>query len=170
MYILDNSGEVMFDELVLKRLPETELVIVARSSPVLNDVTADEAVELGLERYGRVIGTGSRFLGVDLATVSDGFRREYERADVVIAKGHANYESLVGKGRDGFLVLKAKCELVAEPLGVRLGESVCFYSEGSRVQGVKGSRVQDSDPRLLEPSNPGCGASPRRGEPSNPLL
>ncbi len=165
MYILDNSGEVMFDRLVLKRLPEVELTIVARSSPVLNDVTVEEAKELGLEEYGRVIGTGSRFLGVDLATVSDEFRREYEQADVVIAKGHANYESLAGRGRDGFHVLKAKCELVAEPLGVKLGESACFYSEGSRVepsdgtcenaeQGVKGSRGQDSDPRTPEPSNP----------------
>ena len=157
MYILDNSGEVMFDELVLSRLPETELVIVARSSPVLNDVTVDEAVELGLERYGRVIGTGSRFLGVDLETVSDEFRHEYERADVVIAKGHANYESLVGKGRDGFFVLKAKCELVAEPLGVGLGESACFYSEGSRAWN------SDSGTSDAEPARPGA-------ESSNPSL
>ena len=130
MYILDNSGEVMFDMIVLKRLPASDLTIVARSSPILNDVTVSEAKDLGLERFGSVIGTGSSFLGVDLATVSDEFRQAYEQAEVVIAKGHANFESLFEKGRDCFMVLKAKCELVAEPLGVGLGESACFYSKG----------------------------------------
>jgi uncharacterized protein with ATP-grasp and redox domains len=133
LYILDNAGEVMFDELVLKRLSGAELTIVARSTPVLNDVTVAEAEGLGLGQYGRVIGTGSRFLGVDLDTVSDEFRDAYETADVVIAKGHANFESLVGHGRDAFCVLKAKCELVAGPLGVNLGESACYYERGSRV-------------------------------------
>lgn len=164
MYILDNSGEVMFDELVLRRL-KPDLTIVARSSPILNDVTVSEAQALGLGRYGRVIGTGSRFLGVDLDSVSDEFRQAYESADVVIAKGHANFESLVDDGREGFFLLKAKCELVARPLGVALGESACFRSEGSRgepsdgtcenaEQGIRGSRVQDLDSGVLEPSDP----------------
>ncbi len=154
MYILDNSGEVMFDMLVLKRLPRTELTIVARSSPVLNDVTVGEAEKLGLNTYGKVIGTGSQFLGVDLATVSDEFHQAYEQADVVIAKGHANFESLVGKGRDGFFVLKAKCELVAEPLGVNLGESACHYSEGSRGQVPNPGTLEPWNPRPLESWNP----------------
>jgi len=128
MYVLDNSGEVMFDRLVLKRLGVPGLTVVARSRPLLNDVTVEEARELGLEEFGTVIGTGSQFLGVDLATVSDEFREAYENADVVIAKGHANTESLLGNGRDGFFVLKAKCELVADLLGVGLGDSVCYHS------------------------------------------
>jgi uncharacterized protein with ATP-grasp and redox domains len=131
LYILDNSGEVMFDRLVLERLRGNGLVIVARSSPVLNDVTVDEARALGLGEFGRVIGTGSQFLGVDLATVSDELRQAYEEADTVIAKGHANFESLAGRGRDGFYVLKAKCELVARVLGVGLGDSSCYYSAGA---------------------------------------
>jgi len=139
LYVLDNAGEVMFDELVLKRLDGVELMIVARSSPILNDVTVTEVENLGLGQYGRVIGTGSRFLGVDFGTVSDEFRDAYGAADVVIAKGHANFESLVGRGRDAFCVLKAKCELVAGPLGVKLGESACYCEKGPRVRGVKGS-------------------------------
>jgi uncharacterized protein with ATP-grasp and redox domains len=130
IYILDNAGEVMFDRLVFKRLAVPRLTIVARTSPILNDVTVTEAQALGLEEFGRVIGTGSRFLGVDLATVSDEFREAYDGADVVIAKGHANTESLLGNGRDGFFVLKAKCELVAQLLGVGLGDSVCYHSPG----------------------------------------
>ncbi len=130
MYILDNAGEVMFDRLVLKRLPRAVLTIVARSSPILNDVTVDEARSLGLEEFGRLIGTGSPCLGIDFRTVSDEFRAAYAEADVVIAKGHANFESLVDDGRDGWYILKAKCVHVAGRLGVGLGQSVCVYSAG----------------------------------------
>jgi uncharacterized protein with ATP-grasp and redox domains len=139
LYILDNAGEVMFDELVLKRLDRVELTIVGRSTPILNDVTVAEAEGLGLGQYGRVIGTGSKFLGVDLSTVSDEFLDAYQAADVVIAKGHANFESLVGHGRDAFCVLKAKCELVARPLGVELGESACYFEDGSKGPRGRGS-------------------------------
>jgi uncharacterized protein with ATP-grasp and redox domains len=140
LYILDNAGEVMFDELVLKRLDRVELTIVGRSTPILNDVTVAEAEGLGLGQYGRVIGTGSKFLGVDLSTVSDEFLDAYQAADVVIAKGHANFESLVGHGRDAFCVLKAKCELVARPLGVELGESACYFEDGSKGPRGRGSQ------------------------------
>ncbi len=131
VYILDNAGEVIFDKLVLKRLPDSEVTIVARSSPILNDVTVEEAQKLGLDKLGRIIGTGSRYLGIDFDTVSDEFRKVYQEADVVIAKGHANFESLVNAGRDGFYLLTAKCELVADFLGVNVGETVCLYSKGS---------------------------------------
>jgi len=137
VYILDNAGEVLFDRLVLKRLPKVGLTIVARSSPILNDVTVEEAQKLGLDKLGRIIGTGSRHLGIDFKTVNDEFRRVYEQADLVIAKGHANFESLVDSGRDGFYLLTAKCELVAERLGVRLGDMVCFYSPGRMSTGNK---------------------------------
>ncbi|MGQ9678028.1 MAG: damage-control phosphatase ARMT1 family protein [bacterium] len=130
VYILDNAGEALFDQLVLKRLSVPELTIVARSTPILNDLTVEEARQLGFERFGRVIGTGSRYLGIDLATVSQEFRQAYYEADVVIAKGHANFESLVDDGRDGFYLLTAKCELVAQRLGVGLGESVLYYAAG----------------------------------------
>lgn len=131
MYILDNSGEVMFDRLVLSRLPRVELTIVARSFPILNDVTVEEAEMLGLGEFGRVIGTGSPYLGVDFKTVSPEFRAAYEQAELVIAKGHANFEALVDGPRDGYYLLTAKCELVADRLGVGLGEMVCYYSAGA---------------------------------------
>lgn len=130
VYILDNAGEALFDRLVLKRLGVPEVTIVARSTPILNDVTVDEARALGFEQLGRVIGTGSPYLGFDLNTISAAARQVYYDADVVIAKGHANFESLVDDGRDGFYLLTAKCELVARRLGVNLGNSVLFYSKG----------------------------------------
>ncbi len=131
MYILDNAGEAVFDRLVLERIKVPDITIVARSRPLLNDITVDEARELGFDTLGRVIGSGSRYLGIDLNTVTDEFKDLYYSADVVIAKGHATFESLVDDGRDGFYLLTAKCELVARRLNVRLGQSVCYYSAGT---------------------------------------
>lgn len=130
MYILDNCGEVQFDRLVLKRLPRVNLTIVARSFPILNDVTVEEAKLLGLGEFGAIIGTGSPLLGIDFKTVSPEFLKIYKQVDLVIAKGHANFESLVDGPRDGFYLLTAKCELVAARLKVKIGEPVCFYSRG----------------------------------------
>ena len=155
MYILDNAGEVMFDRLVLKRLPKSELTIVAKSSPILNDVTLAEARELGLDEFGRVIATGSALLGVDFGSVSADFKTAFHAADVVIAKGHANFESLAHGPRDGFYVLKTKCDLVAGELGVRTGESVCYYAKESRNRGIKesgGADLESSNPGILESS------------------
>ena len=105
MYILDNAGEVMFDELVLRRL-EPELTIVTRSSPILNDVTVDEAMALGLDRYGRVIGTGSRFLGVD----------------------HARHDGVMGQGNDQ--IVETDRVTSHDRIDVR-GHSACSTGDGS---------------------------------------
>jgi uncharacterized protein with ATP-grasp and redox domains len=139
LYILDNSGEVEFDRLVFKRLSGVELTIAARSFPMLNDVTVTEARALGLEQFGRVIGTGSPYLGIDFQTVSPEFRDEFWQADLVIAKGHANFESLVDGPRDGYYLLTAKCQLVADRLGVGLGAPVCFYANPGGRKDVSGS-------------------------------
>jgi uncharacterized protein with ATP-grasp and redox domains len=144
LYILDNSGEVEFDRLVFRRLPPgVQLTIVARSFPILNDVTVEEARALGLEQFGRVIGTGSPYLGIDFQTVSPEFSNEFRQADLVIAKGHANFESLVDGPRDGYYLLTAKCELVAARLKVQPGDPVCFYADGKGGNHVSGSSDQN---------------------------
>ncbi|MGB9793374.1 MAG: ARMT1-like domain-containing protein, partial [Thermacetogeniaceae bacterium] len=56
----------------------------------------------------------------------------FEKANLVLAKGQANYETLEGTSFAGdktFFLLRAKCPVVAENLGVRVGSSVfiCNY-------------------------------------------
>jgi hypothetical protein len=59
--------------------------------------------------------------GTLLEQSSDTFVDLFHQADVVIAKGQGNYESLSEIDKDNlFLVLMAKCELVANTLGVGL--------------------------------------------------
>lgn len=127
LYILDNTGEVYFDRLVLEYLKGFRIKVVVKSAPILNDVCEQEAKEVGLDRIAEIIPTGSRFLGIDFRSISEELREALKSSDVVIAKGHANFESLVDRDRDCFFLLKAKCRIVAEKLGVGVGDLVLYY-------------------------------------------
>ncbi len=131
LYILDNAGEIYFDKLLIERLLHLfpmKIIMAVKEKPILNDATLLEAREAGLLDFGEVITTGSGFLGVNFEEVSERFLQEYETADIIIAKGHANFESLVDCERDSFFILKAKCPVVANRLGIKVGESAFYYS------------------------------------------
>lgn len=128
LFLLDNAGEIFFDRLLIERLAGFRLVMAVKSGPILNDATEADAAAAGLAHYGTVITTGSQVLGIDLDRSSTEFRTAFESADIVIAKGHANFESVVDLGRDAFFILKAKCPVVASRLEVQEGDSVFHYS------------------------------------------
>ncbi len=131
LYILDNAGEIYFDELLIERLlrlADLKVIMVVKERPILNDATLKEVKETRLFDLGEVITTGSGFLGINFQEASERFLSEYETADMVIAKGHANFESLIDCERDGFFILKAKCPVVANRLGVKVGDLVFYYS------------------------------------------
>ncbi len=130
LYILDNAGEIYFDKLLLEQLTFLNLVIVVKKEPILNDATLKDAYEAELDKLGEIIDTGSGFLGVNFNEINEEFLKNYQEADIIIAKGHANYESLVDRERDVFFLLKAKCPVVAKSLGVEVGDSVFYYYPG----------------------------------------
>jgi uncharacterized protein with ATP-grasp and redox domains len=146
LYLLDNAGEIFLDRLLVERLSGFELTMTVKPAPILNDAMLSDAEAAGLPQFGRVITTGTRVLGVDRLNSSPEFSEALDSADIIIAKGHANFESLVDSDRDAFFVLKAKCPVVAQrltqakrghdsasyPLSVpvMVGDSVFFYSEG----------------------------------------
>jgi len=125
----DNSGEIAFDRLLAEQLSELgiEVTYVVKDQPILNDATMEDAVYVGMTEQIRVISNGSGFLGTILKDCSDEFKQAFEKADLVISKGQANYESLEALGKEDrrlYFLLRAKCEIVAENLGVQLGEMV----------------------------------------------
>lgn len=123
LYIADNAGEIVFDRLVLEELPDAVTVAV-KSGPILNDATMRDAVSSGLSEVASLITTGTDELGISLERSSPEFRESFEESDIVIAKGHANFETLDEHPREVFFLLKAKCEVVAKRLGVRVADFV----------------------------------------------
>lgn len=128
LYILDNAGEVVFDRLLIERLTGKDVCCVVRKSPILNDVTRIEAEEVGLADLCEIIDTGCDVFGVPMDLVSDEFRARFFAADVVISKGQANYETLDEVDRQMFFMLMAKCDRVADSLGVSLRQAVVVDS------------------------------------------
>lgn len=97
LYLLDNHGEARFDLEVVRHLrsarPGLEVLVAAKDRPMLNDVTAAEAEEMGFgEVADEVVSTGTDAFGVPPAEVSPAFEEAVRRADVVVAKGQANLE------------------------------------------------------------------------------
>lgn len=116
LYIGDNVGESVFDCLALEQLQDYgKLYFATRGCNVLNDVTIDTAIKSGDDKFAEVLSSGSKYAGTVLKECNDEFLELYKKADVIIAKGQGNYETL--DEEDGvFFLLKAKCKLIANKL------------------------------------------------------
>lgn len=129
LVIGDNCGEIAFDTVLVRQMlgMGLEVVYAVKEKPVLNDATMEDAHQTGMTDLCRVITTGNGYLGVPPELCSDEFLTEYKEADVVISKGQANFETLEGSELTGgktVFVLRAKCQLIADCLGARLGDIV----------------------------------------------
>ncbi len=133
LFLADNAGEIGFDRLLLEQLPLSRLTVVVRGSPVINDATLEDAREVGLMEIMDVIENGSDVPGTILEMCSPEFRERFNHADLVIAKGQGNYESLcsLDSGKDIFFLLKVKCAVVARALHCRTGDIVVFGKNGA---------------------------------------
>jgi uncharacterized protein with ATP-grasp and redox domains len=124
LYIADNAGEIIFDRLLIEQLPIEKVTVAVKGSPVINDATMQDAILAGLPRIVEVIDNGSDCPGTILETCSQAFVDRFEKADLVIAKGQGNYETLSDTDKNIFFILKVKCPVIAHDLGCKVGEMI----------------------------------------------
>jgi uncharacterized protein with ATP-grasp and redox domains len=124
LYLADNAGEIVLDRLLIEQLPFEKITVVVKGKPVINDATMEDAVIAGLPRIVDVIDNGSDGPGTILETCSRTFRNCFEDADLIIAKGQGNYETLSEADKHIFFVLKAKCPVISRDLGCEIGEMI----------------------------------------------
>jgi uncharacterized protein with ATP-grasp and redox domains len=118
MYIADNSGEIIFDKFLLKNLPLEKVTYVVKGGPIVNDATIEDAINTGVADLVRVIDNGHCAQGTILKACSSEFISELNRADLIISKGQANFETLSDiKDKTIFYLLRAKCSSVASIIG-----------------------------------------------------
>jgi uncharacterized protein with ATP-grasp and redox domains len=120
LYIADNAGEFVFDRLLLGKIPG-KITVAVRGFPILNDVTRREAAMSELDTKIKIIDTGDSVPGVFIETSSEEFKKNFFDADLIIAKGQGNYETLDETKQAIFFLLKAKCAVIAEKLGAEQG-------------------------------------------------
>jgi len=126
LYIADNAGEIVFDRVFVEEIPDhrVRVTFAVKGHHVLNDATMKDALDTGLTDVVRVIDNGSDAPGTILETCSKQFQDTFKTADLVIAKGQGNYETLSNSGGKCFFLLKAKCSVIARHFGVEVGNII----------------------------------------------
>ena len=124
LYIHDNVGEIAFDKLLIRELRRygSSVTSVLRGGPITSDATMEDGETVDLqEAASEIILAGTDTLGISLNEMSDQLKRELQTADLVIAKGQANYYALTEyrskvPGKIACL-FRTKCEIVSNDLG-----------------------------------------------------
>jgi uncharacterized protein with ATP-grasp and redox domains len=135
LYLADNAGETVFDRVLVETLGQP-VTYAVKGGPVLNDATVGDAVAAGLDQAAEVVSTGSDAPGTVLHLCSAEFRRRYDEAQMIVAKGQANYETLSGEGDRLFFLLQTKCPVLARDVGVSEGSIVLKQGSDSRGGGM----------------------------------
>ncbi|NLX49805.1 MAG: DUF89 family protein [Methanospirillum sp.] len=135
VYLTDNCGEIVLDALLIGHLARrgARVTVAVRDGPILNDATLVEARAVGIDRVADRLTTtgGGSEIGVPLDRIPADLVRAIDRADLIIAKGMANYESLEEYGGLPPIayLLAAKCRPIASRLGVSVGDKVALLRE-----------------------------------------
>ena len=129
LYLADNAGEIAFDRLLIEQLPFEKVTLVVKGEPVINDAVMEDAKAVGLTNIVKVIDNGSDGPGTILENCSQAFRNSFENADLIIAKGQGNYETLSDIDKNIFFILKAKCPVIAGDLDCEVGEMILRKSQ-----------------------------------------
>ncbi|MCL5098928.1 MAG: ARMT1-like domain-containing protein [Candidatus Omnitrophica bacterium] len=98
LFLADNAGELVLDRLLLELLPREKITVAVKGGPAINDALMADAVAAGLDDWVTVINTGDDSAGIVLGTCDSDFRQRFARADMIVAKGQANFESLDDSG------------------------------------------------------------------------
>lgn len=123
VYLGDNCGEVVLDRLALKELKkfDIDLTFVVKKEPILTDATRKDIIGLGIGKIvDRIVEAPGFYVGIDLDELEGSFGKMLREADLVIAKGMANFESLSETSIGPIVyLLRTKCAPVAIAMGLK---------------------------------------------------
>ncbi|MCJ7716336.1 MAG: ARMT1-like domain-containing protein [Anaerolineales bacterium] len=123
LYLADNVGETIFDRVFIETL-DIPVIYAVKSGPILNDATLDDALAAGIDQVAEIIETGSHAPGTILEQCSDEFKQLFEDANLVLAKGAANYETLDDRGDKLFFLFRVKCPIISRDIKTPQGNQV----------------------------------------------
>lgn len=142
LYLADNSGEIVYDSLVVRELVAMGLnvTVVVKSGPIINDALLADAKACGIDTIAHVMENGTSCPGTPLDSCSDEVLQAFDEADLIISKGQGNFETLSESVAEIFFLLTIKCSVVGAHLAEISatsqqnlsgnGELVLFYYNG----------------------------------------
>ena len=112
LYLTDNAGEIAVDKLVgdelHKKFPHVEITFCVRGKPAFNDALREDAEFVGIPFP--VIDNGTNVGGTPIHRIGEEAKKALHEADVILAKGMGNVESMHGCGYNIYYAFLAKCE------------------------------------------------------------
>ncbi len=123
LYVGDNAGESVFDRMLIEQMGKPTTYVV-RGTPVINDVTLDDAFQAGIHEVATVISSGIGAPGTYLKKCEQSFVDKFRNSNFIISKGQGNYEGLSNEAQPIFFMLKAKCRVIADDIGVNEGDII----------------------------------------------
>ena len=131
LYLVDNTGEIVFDKLLLSKIKEydIDITIAVKSKPILNDACMEDAINTGLDKFGEIVEIGAGTVGYVDSEISEEFREIFNQHKFIISKGMGNYEGLTEidlSNKDVYFLLCAKCTTIAKDIGVNLHDMLLF--------------------------------------------
>ena len=119
LYLTDNAGEIGFDRIcaeeIHRKYPHLAITFCVRGGPTLNDATRADAEEVGIPF--RVIDNGNLVAGTVPELLGEEAKIAMETADVILAKGQANAETLLDSGYNIYYAFLVKCVRFIERYG-----------------------------------------------------
>jgi uncharacterized protein with ATP-grasp and redox domains len=123
VYLGDNCGEIVLDRLALEELKkfDIDLTLVIKEEPILADATKKDISALGIECIvDRIVEAPGFAVGIDLDSLNGKFGKTMRKADLIIAKGMANFESISETDLAPVAyLLRTKCSPVANAMGLK---------------------------------------------------
>ena len=135
LYLVDNTGEIVFDKLLLEKIKEygLSITIAVKSQPILNDACLKEALDAGLDEFGEIVEIGCGTVGYVDSEISDEFKEIFNSHEFIISKGMGNYEGLTEinlSNKECYFLLCAKCNTISWDIGVNLHDMLLLKSSG----------------------------------------
>ncbi len=129
LYLSDNAGETVFDRPLINEIKGLgkNVIYAVKEKPIINDAVYEDAVLSGIDV--RIISTGSSIAGTVLSSCSEEFLHYFKKADLIIAKGQGNYETLSNTKAPIFFLFKVKCNPIANHSGFPRDSLILLKSE-----------------------------------------
>ena len=112
LYLTDNAGEIGFDRIfaeeIAKKYPHLSITFCVRGDIANNDATREDAAAVGIPFP--IIDNGNRIAGTQMNQLSEEAETAIKTADVIIAKGMANTETMFGCGYNIYYAFLIKCQ------------------------------------------------------------
>ena len=84
--------------------------VLVRGKDIINDVTREDAEYVGIDKVAEILDNGMAVPGTVVEWLPEEVRNVFENADVILAKGQGNVESLYEEGYHIFYLFLCKCE------------------------------------------------------------